>query len=44
MKGSTRYVLETVNQIVTLNSPDYGELRIKYDGLDFSIESVSGSI
>jgi len=44
MKGTDEYILEKVNQIVTLNSPDYGSLRIKYDGLDFLIESVNGAI
>lgn len=44
MKGTTKYILQTVNQIVTLDSPGYGSLSIKYDGLYFLIESVNGAI
>ncbi|MBD1937374.1 serine/threonine-protein kinase [Microcoleus sp. FACHB-68] len=44
MKGTHEYILEKVNQIVKLDSPGYGSLRIKYDGLDFLIESVNGAI
>lgn len=44
MKGKNKYIFETVNQVIKLDSPDYGSIRIKYDGLDFLIESVSGAI
>lgn len=44
MKGTNEYILEKVNQVVKLDSPNYGSLSIKYDGLDFLIESVSGAI
>jgi eukaryotic-like serine/threonine-protein kinase len=43
-RGTNEYILEKVNQVVKLDSPSYGSLSIKYDGLDFLIESVSGVI
>lgn len=43
-RGTNEYILEKVNQVVKLDSPNYGSLSIKYDGLDFLIESVSGDI
>jgi len=42
--GKNQYTLENTNQLVRLNVQSYGSLQIKYDGLNFSIPSVSGEV
>ncbi|HEY9301113.1 MAG TPA: serine/threonine-protein kinase [Phormidium sp.] len=42
--GDSKYVLEKLNQSVTLQAKAVGEIRIKYDGLDFVVDSTTGSV
>ncbi len=42
--NDTTYILEKINQVVKLDVPNYGYLHIKYDGLDFLVNLVIGSI
>ena len=42
--GNNEYVLERVNQNVSINVPGYGLLDIKYDGLNFLINNINGAV
>jgi eukaryotic-like serine/threonine-protein kinase len=42
--GGQAYTLEKTNRLVRLDVKNYGSLHIKYDGLNFLIDFVSGAV
>jgi serine/threonine-protein kinase len=42
--GINTYILDNKKRLVKLNVPNYGSLHIRYDGLDFLIDLVNGSV
>jgi len=41
---SNTYTLETINQVVKLGVKNYGSIHIKYDGFNFLVDAVNGSV
>jgi serine/threonine-protein kinase len=41
---SNTYTLETINQRVKLDVTNYGSIHIKYDGFNFLVDAVNGSV
>lgn len=42
--GANRYTLEKTNRLVRLDVQSYGSLQVRYDGINFSIPSVTGEV
>lgn len=44
VSGNQTYTLDRTGRLVKLDVKNYGSLHVRYDGLDFLIEFVNGSV